>query len=290
MQMKMMRMKQVVMLSFFGLLSTVLFLSLRKITPENYKVSREGKEKINDIIANSKHFTGNARKSVMLPEETSGNGSQAPGHNGVVVNDENNLLYIANRISKHNRTVLVTMVNDAYLLFTYSWLCNTKNMNIHKSVLIITTDPVSKEKLMRDWPEVSVVSMDMDISKGDQTYSEVGYVKIMIERTKMLLSLLMANIEIFLFEVDCLWFTNPIPEFQNITGYDILVNPVANTDDVYAGGFLWLYRTDRAKSLWTKLTEEMVALGERIRQKSDKMVVSEAENDQQFFSRLINNR
>lgn len=285
----MMRRKHVVIICLFGLLNTVLFLSLRKRTPENYTISVAGKEVIDTIIANSKRFSQETGKSVKL-SETYSSASRAPGHDGVIIDDENKLLDIANRISKYNRTVLVTMVNDAYLSFTYSWLCNTKNMNIHRSVLIITTDQVSKEKLTRDWPEIGVLLMDMQTSKGDQTYSQVGYVKIMIKRTEMLLSLLMANIEIFLFEVDCLWFANPIPEFQRNTGYDILVNPVAGTNNVYAGGFLWLYRTDRAKSLWIKLTEDMVALGERIQKKSDKTAVSEMENDQQFFSRLIDTR
>jgi hypothetical protein len=29
---------------------------------------------------------------------------------------------------------LITLVNDAYLPFMYSWLCNTERMGIHKQV------------------------------------------------------------------------------------------------------------------------------------------------------------
>lgn len=222
-----------------------------------------------------------------MTQPTSAKKMSTKSKSNIVIEGENDLLVIAKRISGYNRTVLVTMVNDAYLKFTYSWLCNTKNMGIHKSVLIITTDQVSKENLTRDWPEISVVAMNMKL-QGDQTYSKVGYVKIMIKRTEMILSLLMANIEVFLFEVDCLWLSNPVPDLQKMTGYDVLVNPVARTNNsVFAGGFLWLYVTDKAKALWKKLTEEMIALGERISKKADTAAVSEGENDQQFFSRLI---
>lgn len=277
----MMRIKPAVMLCGLGVVSLFLYVAVQIDLPED-DLSADVLKRVNHIIAKSERLVYPTHPSMLEKLSTY--------QTGVYIEDENDLLSIAKRISIYNRTVLVTMVNDAYLSFTYSWLCNTKNMGIHRSVLIITTDEVSRNKLTKDWPEISVVSMDMG-SKGDQTYSKVGYVKIMVKRTEMILSILMADIEVFLFEVDCLWLANPVPELQGTTGYDILVNPVANTNNkVFAGGFLWLYTTDKAKSLWKKLTGEMIALGERISKKSDNVAVSEAENDQQYFSRLINQR
>ncbi|XP_045171339.1 uncharacterized protein LOC123533659 [Mercenaria mercenaria] len=279
----MMRVKQIFMLSGLGIICTVLFITVRKDMPEQNKLTVDVLEKIDNIVSKSKTFS-------LATQNPNTKKALTKSHSNVIIEDENDLLSVARKISSYNRTVLVTMVNDAYLKFTYSWLCNTKNMGIHKSVLIITTDQVSKDNLTRDWPEVSVVAMDMKL-KGDQTYSKVGYVKIMVKRTEMILSILMADIEVFVFEVDCLWLANPIPDLQSITGYDILVNPVARTNNrVFAGGFLWLYVTDKAKAVWKKVTEQMIALGERISKMSDNAQVSEGENDQQFFSRLINER
>ena len=209
------------------------------------------------------------------------------GNNNVIVKDENDLLLKAKDISRYNRTVLLTLVNDAYLKFTYSWLCNTKNMGIHKSVLIVTTDQTSKDNLTRDWPDISVVLVDIKM-QGDQEYSKAGYVKIMVKRTEMIMSIILANISVFLFEVDCLWLDNPVPNLQKTTGYDILVNPVSGTENqTFAGGFVWLYATDKTKALWKKLTEEMIALGKNIRYKPDKAQVSRKINDQTIFSRLV---
>jgi len=163
-------------------------------------------------------------------------------------------------------------------------------MGIHKSVLIITTDESSKRNLIRDWPEISVVSMDMKGSKGDQEYSHAGYVQIMVKRTEMLLAILMADIEIFLFEVDCLWFTDPTPKLKAEKGFDILVNPVAGREKVYAGGFLYLFTTEKAEGLWRRLTEMMVDLGRKLDKMAESKYISEADNDQQYLSRLINER
>ena len=218
------------------------------------------------------------------PRNGANNQTQVAGH------DDNDLVSVARRVSLHSGTVLVTMINDAYLSFTYSWLCNTKDMGIHKSVLIITTDESSKRNLTRDWPEVSVVSMDMKGSKGDQKYSHAGYVKIMVKRTEMLLAILMADIEILLFEMDCLWFTNPTPKLKAETGLDILVNPVAKVYKTYAGGFFYLFPTKKAKGLLRRLTEMMVDLGRKLDKMADRKPISDADNDQRYLSRLINER
>lgn len=39
---------------------------------------------------------------------------------------------------ENKRPLLVTLINNAYLPFTYSWLCNTKNMGIHNQVREVT--------------------------------------------------------------------------------------------------------------------------------------------------------
>ena len=217
--------------------------------------------------------------------------------NKVTLNTDSNsaksnpeVIAAAKEISKNSRTVLVTMVNDAYLPFTYSWLCNTKLMDIHDSVLIITTDEASKDKLTRDWPEIHVVAMDIGNVGGDQVYSHVGYVEIMIRRTEMLLDIVMADVEIFLFEVDCLWLTNPVSDLQKMNDFDVLVNPVAERTGVYAGGFLYLFTTEKAKALWKELTNQMQVLGDRIKSLPKDKYISEGDNDQMYFSGLITRR
>jgi hypothetical protein len=37
-------------------------------------------------------------------------------------------------LMENKKPLLVTLINNAYLPFTYSWLCNTKDMDVHKQV------------------------------------------------------------------------------------------------------------------------------------------------------------
>ncbi|XP_045180100.2 uncharacterized protein LOC123539513 [Mercenaria mercenaria] len=203
---------------------------------------------------------------------------------------ESQLLNVARKIHLNSRTVLFTVINEAYLPFAYSWLCNTKPMNIHKSVLIVTTDKQAKAKLNSDWPEINIISMDIDNLRGNQSYSQVGYIKITVKRTEMIQFLLMANIDVFVFEVDCLWLANPLPGISFNQQDDIIVNPVAGTNnEIFASGFIWLRSTCRAKIIWQKVTDLMVALGEKVKHLPETTVLEtyEDENEQKYLAKLI---
>ncbi|XP_060568854.1 uncharacterized protein LOC132727402 [Ruditapes philippinarum] len=246
--------------------------------------------KENKSVPRISQFTSNFDKHVYVNDEIPDR-----NRNGLnidqVQRNESDVVTVARRISLYNNTVLVSVVNDAYLPFAYSWLCNTKHMNIHKSVLVITTDNESKMKLNKDWPEVSVFHITLDIPKGDQEYSHVGYVKIMIRRTEIILSLLKAKIDLLLLEFDYVWFTNPIYGFQRQAGVDMLVNPVSNTGgSVFNGGLLYMFATERTQALWTMLTAMMKTLEQSLKNKSDKMAISEGDNDQTYLSKLIRER
>ncbi|XP_060587724.1 uncharacterized protein LOC132743211 [Ruditapes philippinarum] len=200
------------------------------------------------------------------------------------------LLSVASKISlRKNRMVLFTVINEAYLPFAYSWLCNTKTMNIHDSVLFVTTDSQSKKKLQKDWPEVNVISMNMDDLRGNQSYSRVGYIKITVKRTEMIQTLLMANIDVFVFEVDCVWLGNPVTAISFEERHDIIVNPVYGTKDLFASGFILLRKTCRSKIVWQKVTDMMNELGKRIADLHEDDVLENygSENEQKYLADLI---
>lgn len=204
----------------------------------------------------------------------------------------NDSVTISKSIMDKRRPVLVTLINNAYLPFVYSWLCNTIYMNIHEQVLFITTDETSKNRLIQDWPRVNVVSLPVDNSlNGNQAYSKVGYVKLMVKRTEILNSLLMNNIEILLFEVDCLWISNPISDCKkHAISNDVIVTCIDRRPSSIAGGFIYMKPTPAMKKLWEKLTQKMRALGKEIQKKQFNKPVSESKNDQIFFMQLIQSR
>lgn len=200
------------------------------------------------------------------------------------------LISVAGKISYKRKMVLFTVINEAYLPFAYSWLCNTKPMNIHDSVLIVTTDSKTKRKLEKDWPEINVVSMNMEDLRGNQSYSQVGYIKITVKRTEMIQTLLMSNIDVFVFEVDCVWLENPVDTITFEERHDIVVNPVSDTKDkIFASGFIILRKTCRSKIVWQKVTDMMNELGRRIESLHENDVLEDYgyQNEQEYLANLI---
>lgn len=123
-------------------------------------------------------------------------------------NDINYVFIVVMRIFKGGQKVLlVILVNDVFLLFIFSWLCNIQGMGIYNQVLFIIGDNESVMKINQKWLEVIVIQID-GVYLGNQEYSYVGYVELMVRRLEVFLEILEKNILIFLFEVDCIWIIN----------------------------------------------------------------------------------
>lgn len=202
-------------------------------------------------------------------------------------NGDNRVITAAMRVSKGGqRTLLVTLVNDAFLPFAFSWLCNTQSMGVHNQVLLITGDNESAKKIQEKWPEVTAVQLE-GVHSGHQEYSHVGYVELMVRRSEFILEILAKNIPIFLFEVDCLWIRNPLKNLESYRGVDIVANAVSDKPKVIAGGFLYIHPTGASKQMWRTLTKRLTNLGKKIKNSPDTMIISEMENDQVYLSQLI---
>lgn len=197
----------------------------------------------------------------------------------------------AKEISQGNKTVLLCVVNDAYLRIAYNWLCNTKYMGVHDSVLLITTDPSSQNKLKKDWPSLNIVNVDFDIPQDNQFYSHVGYLKIMILRTKIIVSVLTAGIDIMLLEFDFIWFRNPVPHLKSLSKYDMVLQPVSNAvGKLVCGGFMFIFTRQKSIQVFKELERKMTELEEELQNKTNSKSISMRDNDQEYLSSLVNKR
>ncbi|XP_036367437.1 UDP-D-xylose:L-fucose alpha-1,3-D-xylosyltransferase 3-like [Octopus sinensis] len=164
-------------------------------------------------------------------------------------------------------------------------------MGIHEQILFITTDAISKQQFEKDWPNVKVVVLPITSLNGNQTYSKVGYVKLMVKRTEILNSLLQNDIELLLFEVDCLWVSNPIDECKKIAlKNDMIVTSIAGRKNTAAGGFIYMKPTKAVKTLLQELNSKVRRLGKEIKGKNNNKHVSKRKNDQVYLNELINKR
>ena len=67
---------------------------------------------------------------------TNNNASQNQKKVEISDGDVIRILDIINKM-ENKKPLLVTLINNAYLPFTYSWLCNTKDMDVHKQVFTV---------------------------------------------------------------------------------------------------------------------------------------------------------
>ena len=106
----------------------------------------------------------------------------------------------ADNVTAMGHVILITMLNQAFLPFAFSWLCNTKYMDIHEQVLMVTTDNESYQQLQSMWPKVHTVFWQIDDSlREDLNYSHAGYLRYMMLRSGMLKELIIRNHDILLF-------------------------------------------------------------------------------------------
>lgn len=199
------------------------------------------------------------------------------------------LVQMAKDIQRKHGVVMVSIINEAFLSFAFSWMCNTEGMNIHDHIIYITTDSESKKMLDLHWEKTNSKSVYIPSLNlhGDQEYSKVGYVKIMNVRTQLILLMLVNNISVFLFETDCVWLSNPMPEIRSsLKSYDMLLVQPTRGKGVL-GGFMVLKPTEATISLWSNLSVQMWKLLMKIQSLPENKEISKIENDQVYLSKLI---
>lgn len=198
---------------------------------------------------------------------------------------------VVNIAKKMNTSpVMVTFVNDAYLPLVYNWLCNTVSMNVHNKILMITTSHSTKENIKTKYNNLTICVIQVDKSlQGDQSYSQVGYVELMIIRTRLITALLIGGIETFQFECDFLWIKNPTEMLHEHKGkYDALFIKSYDSNVEVNGGFLYLFATNRTQSLFLEVRRQMDLLEGHIKQRPKHEQIPDIDNDQRYLSRLLN--
>ncbi|CAH1802761.1 unnamed protein product [Owenia fusiformis] len=157
-------------------------------------------------------------------------------------------------------------------------------MNVHEQVLIIATDENALKKLRRDWPNVTSVMYSLSTTKVE--YMEAGYIRYMLTRTMLLLSMLKNNVTILLFEVDAVWFSSPFPLLQSLSKYDIVGAKISGNNRI-AGGFLLLQPTNATQVVFTKVIDKLNAFLETYSNVTDDKKLPDGSNDQTYLHEII---
>jgi hypothetical protein len=110
-----------------------------------------------------------------------------------------------------------------------------------------------------------------------------------VRRAEVIQLLLEDNIKVLLFEADCLWIRNPLPQLES-TSEDFVVLPVSTFPGEVGAGFLYMVPSSRMRKLWNALTEKLVRLGSNISQKPDNHEISIEDNDNRYLATLVAQR
>ncbi|CAC5356949.1 unnamed protein product [Mytilus coruscus] len=176
--------------------------------------------------------------------------NRKPVYNSAYSQKSKELNYILNTAkSISSKPVLVTLINDGFIELARNWLSNTKHMGIHRQVLIITTNPHTKDKLLSISSEINIVVLIVEpYLQKDQYYSHVGYLRLLVRRTEILFTLLENKIETFLFESDFLWIRNPIPLLQSYanTSDMVFVRNMVHRGSTSVNGGFFLHVSNKA--------------------------------------------
>ena len=203
------------------------------------------------------------------------------------------LVRAASAIAEKRGVVLFSVLNDAYSDLVNSWLCNTASLgDVHSRVLFLSTDRATGRRLKDAWPNVTVVSAEGSRFSGPQSYTQAGYVRLMVERTRLIQRLVQSKVRLLLFEVDFVWLDDPLPVIfaqSRESGADIVATKVYRRQ-LACGCFLLLNPTAATARLWTRLTEKMDELDRRVSRLGARSRVSQLTNDQAFLSDLIKER
>ena len=204
------------------------------------------------------------------------------------------LVRAASAIAEKRGLVFFSVLNDAYVDLANSWLCNTAPLgDVHRHVLFLSTDLATGRRLQDAWPNITVVSFNASRFNGPQRYSRGGYVRLMVERTRLIQRLVNSGVRLLLFEVDFVWLADPLPAIlaqsrQSLA--DIVATRSNRRNDMACGCFLLLNPTTATAELWARLTRRMDELDVRVARLGERSRVSTATNDQTFLSALINER
>ena len=219
------------------------------------------------------------------------NSSSSSSASASTTSDE--LVRAASAIAEKRGMVLFSVLNDAYVDLVNSWLCNTASLgDVHSRVLFLSTDRATGRRLRDAWPNVTVVSAEGSRFSGPQSYTHAGYVRLMVERTRLIQRLVQSKVRLLLFEVDFVWLDDPLPVIlaqSRESGADIVATKVHRRQQA-CGCFLLLNPTAATGRLWTRLTQKMNELDRRVSRLGERSRVSQLTNDQAFLSDLIKER
>lgn len=204
------------------------------------------------------------------------------------ISDKENVIREAKRIASKHGMVMLTFMNKAFAPFLTNWMCHTKSMVNYSQVLVLVTDNSVYSKITAQYPSLSVVYLSVfNEIEGKHRYCSAGFMRIGIYRSRVVNWIIQENIPVFLFELDALWISNPLPFVTSKKEYDLTIIPTYAKSFEAAIGFYYMRNSTRMKRFWMELVHRLDALDTMFSCLDNTARVRSIDNDQIVLMNLI---
>lgn len=202
--------------------------------------------------------------------------------------DKKNVVRTAQKISSKYGMVMMTFMNKAFVPFLTNWMCHTKNMVDYSQILVLVTDKAVHSEITAKYPLLTVVFLSIfkDINTKHR-FCSAGFMRVGYYRTRVVNWIIQENIQVFLFELDAMWKSNPIPFVTSKREYDLTIIPTYEKSFELAIGFYYARNTTRLKQFWIELDRRLDALMTMFSCLDNEELVRFKDSDQEVLKELI---
>ncbi|CEF62077.1 Nucleotide-diphospho-sugar transferase family-containing protein [Strongyloides ratti] len=167
-------------------------------------------------------------------------------------NFENNPL-----VKDQKKPLLVFILNKYALNMTFNFLCNTKFIeNVHKQILIIALDMETKDELLKIYPDIHVLLLNISCLHHSFNYGDGYYQSLYVLRAKLSLELLNHGYSFFMAQQDTFW-RDSLLNINISLNDDIIFDSASSKFNLIAGGHYYTHPTERSKKFFSILANDL---------------------------------
>ena len=160
--------------------------------------------------------------------------------------------------------LLVTFINEGWIPMVRNWICSAERVGLKDKIYLISLEKGVCNKLQdTQVPCYQYPNATIKYTK----FGQLGYQKMMIERTKLVLKLLSCGATIFMVDTDIVFLKNPLTYLEGISRNMDIVFQADSTEvkmldsilpyifDYICGGFIYIIPNSATKYLWLSILQ-----------------------------------
>uniref|UniRef100_A0AAF5DJP2 Nucleotid_trans domain-containing protein n=1 Tax=Strongyloides stercoralis TaxID=6248 RepID=A0AAF5DJP2_STRER len=168
---------------------------------------------------------------------------------------ENNIIKSSNfknnpLVKNQKKPLLVFILNKYALNMTFNFLY------VHKQILIIALDRESHKKLLKNYPNIHVLLLNIPCLHNSFNYGDGYYQSLYVLRAKLSLELLNHGYSFFMAQQDTFW-RDSLLNINISLNADIIFDSASSKFNLIAGGHYFTHPTERSKKFFSILANDL---------------------------------